>query len=239
MGALAIVACVLLAASQTSRSTATTPNAEAGPPTARLVALQVRTVHTTTFPTSATVLDADFRHPDLAVTATPSVFFNAPADQSRRSVTTEPAPPATVPPATVPPATVLATAPTAAPAPAASPVPATVSAVQSTPTPNPVTTVLSVVNALPLRGQATLWGCVAALAYLTAYAAPGFDLECPANAQGHQATTTCISEHARCDSGRYIEIADPCPAAYMNEASNSWLVLGLSDAPIDPYGYCH
>ena len=83
-----------------------------------------------------------------------------------------------------------------------------------------------------------MWGCAAALAYLTAYAAPGFDLECPANAQGHEATTTCISEHALCDMGRYIEIADPCPAAYMNEASNSWVLLGLSDAPIDPYGYC-
>jgi hypothetical protein len=33
-------------------------------------------------------------------------------------------------------------------------------------------------------------------------------------------------------------IADPCPAAYMNEASNSWDLVGASDAPLDPYGYC-
>jgi hypothetical protein len=211
LGALLITACVFVAASQTPRATAATLNGEAVPPTARPVTLQVRTVHTRAFPTSATVLSADFRHLDLAVTATPSVFFNAPIVHINAA----------------PPATVLAAAPAVAPTPAA------------IPAPNPVTTVLSTVIGLPLRGQATVWGCVAALAYLTAYAAPGFDLECPANAQGHQATTTCNSEHALCDSGRYIEIADPCPAAYMNEASNSWLVLGLSDAPIDPYGFCH
>jgi hypothetical protein len=37
---------------------------------------------------------------------------------------------------------------------------------------------------------------------------------------------------------RIIVIADPCPAAYMNEASNSWAMMGASDAPIDPYGSC-
>jgi hypothetical protein len=25
----------------------------------------------------------------------------------------------------------------------------------------------------------------------------------------------------------------------MNEASNSWVILGDSNAVIDPYGYCH
>ena len=33
-------------------------------------------------------------------------------------------------------------------------------------------------------------------------------------------------------------IADPCPAAYMNEASNSWLLTGQADVPLDPYGDC-
>jgi hypothetical protein len=33
-------------------------------------------------------------------------------------------------------------------------------------------------------------------------------------------------------------IADPCPNAYMNEASNSWALMGGSDAPLDPYGSC-
>jgi hypothetical protein len=37
---------------------------------------------------------------------------------------------------------------------------------------------------------------------------------------------------------RIIVIADPCPNAYMNEASNSWVMIGASDAPIDPYGSC-
>ena len=48
----------------------------------------------------------------------------------------------------------------------------------------------------------------------------------------------CASTSAPCDSERLIEIADPCPAAYMNEASNSWVLLGVSDVPIDPYGQC-
>lgn len=81
-------------------------------------------------------------------------------------------------------------------------------------------------------------GCTAALAYLDAYAAPGFQLVCPGDAGGHQATTMCASLHAPCDVQRVITIADPCPAAYMNEAANSWVLLGLSDDPIDPYGAC-
>ena len=48
----------------------------------------------------------------------------------------------------------------------------------------------------------------------------------------------CISVSVMCDLGRFIMIADPCAAAYMNEASNSWVLLGLSRAPIDPYGKC-
>jgi hypothetical protein len=92
---------------------------------------------------------------------------------------------------------------------------------------------------LPPRGQATASGCVAALAYLTAYAAPGFIIACPGYSQGHQATTMCITGRQRCDLGRFVTIADACPAAYMNEASNSYVVLGLSNAPIDPYGDCH
>jgi hypothetical protein len=35
-----------------------------------------------------------------------------------------------------------------------------------------------------------------------------------------------------------IAIADACPAAYMNEASNSWVLTGRSRAPIDPFGWC-
>lgn len=94
------------------------------------------------------------------------------------------------------------------------------------------------VTGLPPAGEATLDGCAAAYAYLQAYAAPGFTFECPGDAEGHQAETMCISGSTTCGTLRLIVIADPCPAAYMNEASNSWALIGASDAPIDPYGSC-
>lgn len=93
-------------------------------------------------------------------------------------------------------------------------------------------------SGLPMAGEATKSGCSAALEYLNVYAAPGFALECPGDAQGHQAMTTCVSGASACSGLRLIVIADPCPAAYMNEASNSWALIGASDAPLDPYGYC-
>jgi len=80
--------------------------------------------------------------------------------------------------------------------------------------------------------------CAAAVAYLAAHAAPGFVALCPHDAGGHQAATTCL-RLATCIPGtEYIWIQDPCPAAYMNEASNSWVLMGASSAPWDPYGYC-
>jgi hypothetical protein len=93
-------------------------------------------------------------------------------------------------------------------------------------------------SGVPALGAATARGCAAALAYLNAHAAPGFTLECPAFSQGHQASTRCVSQSSPCDQQRVITIADPCPAAYMNEASNSWVLMGESNAPIDPYGRC-
>jgi hypothetical protein len=103
---------------------------------------------------------------------------------------------------------------------------------QASATPTPAT------SGVPAVGAATAWGCPAALAYLNAHAAPGFTLECPASSQGHQASTSCVSQSSPCDEQHVITIADPCPAAYMNEASNSWVLLGESNAPIDPYGQC-
>jgi hypothetical protein len=91
---------------------------------------------------------------------------------------------------------------------------------------------------LPVAGEATASGCSAALEYLNAYAAPGFAFECPGFAQGHQAMTTCVSLTSPCSALRLIVIADPCPNAYMNEASNSWALIGASDASLDPYGSC-
>lgn len=84
----------------------------------------------------------------------------------------------------------------------------------------------------------TGYGCSAALAYLAAHAAPGFRFECPGYSYGHQAMT-CVDVAPQCPGTQVIAITVPCPAAYKNEASNSWVLLGKSNAPIDPYGYCH
>jgi hypothetical protein len=114
--------------------------------------------------------------------------------------------------------------PTAAPA-------ATVAAA---PAPAPAPSDPSVV---PPVGQATAWGCGAALAYLQAYAAKSFTLECPGYAEGQEAMT-CMNQAGVCPGTSVIAIADPCPQAYMNEASNSYVILGLANTPIDPFGPC-
>jgi hypothetical protein len=82
------------------------------------------------------------------------------------------------------------------------------------------------------------YGCTDALSYLESHAAAGFTFECPGYALGHQAMT-CIDVAGVCAGEHLIVINDPCQAAYMNEASNSWVLEGLRSAPIDPYGYCH
>jgi hypothetical protein len=82
-----------------------------------------------------------------------------------------------------------------------------------------------------------VWGCAAAMVYLSDYAYPGFTFECPGNALGREGMT-CLNEAGVCPGEAIIAIADACPAAYMNEASNSWVLEGRSTAPIDPYGTC-
>ncbi len=83
--------------------------------------------------------------------------------------------------------------------------------------------------ALPAYGGATASGCAAALAYLQAYAAPGFTLDCPGYAEGHEAMT-CVHDTSAypdaCPNGPTIAISDPCPQAYMNESANSWNLTG-------------
>ncbi len=105
--------------------------------------------------------------------------------------------------------------------------------------------------ALPAFGHATAWGCAAALPYLQAYAAPGFALDCPGYAEGHEAMT-CLHGTPQypdaCPNGPTIAISDPCPQAYMNESANSWLMtgqlsteqakFGVSYSTIDPFGAC-
>jgi hypothetical protein len=106
------------------------------------------------------------------------------------------------------------------------------------PPPPPTTTVpppAPASSVVPPQGQATAYGCGPALAYLAAYSAPGFQLVCPGDSQGHQATT-CISSYPCAPGQKMIIITDPCPAAYMNEAHNSWAVQ--YGGAIDPYGYC-
>ncbi len=85
--------------------------------------------------------------------------------------------------------------------------------------------------------QSDGYGCGAAISYLEKHAAPGFSFECPGYAEGHQAMT-CVNVAGVCPGAKLIAISVPCAAAYMNESSNSWVLSGESDAPIDPYGYC-
>jgi hypothetical protein len=85
--------------------------------------------------------------------------------------------------------------------------------------------------------QPSGYGCTAAIAYLQEHAAPGYTFECPGYAEGHQAMT-CVNVPGVCAGTKMIAISTPCAAAYMNEASNSWVLAGKSTAPIDPYGYC-
>lgn len=89
----------------------------------------------------------------------------------------------------------------------------------------------------PAARTAAGYGCAAALSYLAAHAAPGFSFECPGNALGRQAMS-CQNVAGVCPGARIIAIADPCPAAYMNEAYNSWVAEGRASGPFDPYGYC-
>ena len=105
--------------------------------------------------------------------------------------------------------------------------------------------------AVPAVGQAIGWGCSAALAYLQAYAAPGFTLDCPGYAEGHEAMT-CVHDTPAypdaCPNGPTIAVSDACPQAYMNESANSWNLtgqltteqqkFGVSYAEIDPFGAC-
>ena len=135
-----------------------------------------------------------------------------------------------------PPTTTTTTSPTPTPAPAV---------LASTPPPAPAA------PALPTDGHATAWGCTAALAYLQAYAAPGFALDCPGYAEGHEAMT-CLHDTPQypdaCPNGPEIAISDACPQAYMNESANSWYLtgqlsteqakFGVSYGSIDPFGAC-
>jgi hypothetical protein len=80
-------------------------------------------------------------------------------------------------------------------------------------------------------------GCAAAIVYLASHSAAGFMFRCPGYALGHQAMT-CVNVTGVCPGRKEIVIAKACPASWMNEASNSWVLAGLSNRMIDPYGFC-
>lgn len=82
----------------------------------------------------------------------------------------------------------------------------------------------------------TGYGCAAAFAWLSSHSAPGYQFVCPGYAEGHQAMT--CRNTAACPGQQVIVIATPCAAAYMNEAHNSWIISGLAQGKIDPFGYC-
>jgi hypothetical protein len=135
-------------------------------------------------------------------------------------------------------------------APVATPAVLAATAVVPAPAPAPASAAPAI-PAVPAVGQATAWGCSAALAYLQVYAAPGFTLDCPGYAEGHEAMT-CVHDTPAypdaCPNGPTIAISDACPQAYMNESANSWNLtgqltteqqkFGVSYAEIDPFGAC-
>jgi hypothetical protein len=77
--------------------------------------------------------------------------------------------------------------------------------------------------------------CADALAYLAANQAPGFtDLCADGSAFGHLGVT-CVNHPGMCPGERIVHIACPAPFVYMNEAHNSWVLIGARTG-IDPYG---
>jgi hypothetical protein len=166
-------------------------------------------------------------HRSRPSTSVAAAFHRA---SSRPHVATTTSTSTTVPPPTT---TTSTTAPPPAP-PAPAP---TVTTTSPPPPPPALAAAPSVPAVVPARGEASVWGCAAALAYLSAYAYPGFTFECPGNALGREGMT-CLNEAGVCPGEAIIAIADACPAAYMNEASNSWVLEGRSIAAIDPYGAC-
>jgi hypothetical protein len=96
--------------------------------------------------------------PDYGATALVRVHVPPTTTTTTASTTTTTTVPAAAP------------APAPAPAPTPAPAPAVLAATPAAPPAAP---------ALPSYGHATVWGCTAALAYLQAYAAPGFALDCP------------------------------------------------------------
>lgn len=194
-----------------------------------IVALAVLLVGTTVLARSSVGVQAR-RAAIVRTTTVPSVSFPARSDTTTAS-SVVPAPPAPTPPPTPP-----VTSPPPPPVTAAQ-VAVTRTAPTTSPPRPPVTTIApTTVRALAPPTTSSGYGCAAAISYLEAHADPVFHIECPGYAEG-QAAMTCANE-APCPGQYVIAIADPCPAAYMNEANNSYIILGLLSGILDPYGHC-
>ena len=164
----------------------------------------------------------------------PTVALSAPTSAPPSSTTTEPALPGPTSTEPTPSTTTIADPP---------PQPPTTTAASLPPVTAPATT--APVAHLAAHQPPPGTGCGPALAYLTQQAAPGFQFVCPGYADGAQALT-CLGQAPCAPNQRMIVIADPCPAAYRNEAHNSWVLLHeafgtpvpAGDMTIDPFGHC-
>jgi hypothetical protein len=117
----------------------------------------------------------------------------------------------------------------------------TTTTVTTAPPPSTTTTTVApqaapvVATAAPVSRRAVAGSCAEALAYLAAHQAPGFTDSCAdGSAFGHLGVT-CVNQPGMCAGRRIIRIACPAPFVYMNEAHNSWTLIGARTG-IDPYG---
>lgn len=114
--------------------------------------------------------------------------------------------------------------------PQAVPIPLTTTSSAPSIPPAPTTTTTS--PAASFQAQ-----CAADNAYLLAHAYPwNFKILCGGYALGRPGMT-CVNVPGVCPGADEIIIADPsCWTAVENEASNSWVAMGASAEPIDPFG---
>jgi hypothetical protein len=106
----------------------------------------------------------------------------------------------------------------------------TTTATPMPPAPSPAVLITAPASPPPLSTT-----CADALAYLAAHQAPGFSAVCAdGTALGHLGFT-CVNQPGMCEGQRIIRIACPAPYVYMNEAHNSWVLIGVRTG-IDPYG---
>lgn len=114
---------------------------------------------------------------------------------------------------------------------------ATTTSTTATTTPSrPVTAATAPATLLAPARPAVTTDCSVALGYLAAHQAPGFIDYCnDGSAFGHYGYT-CWNRAGVCpDGARVIHIACPAPFVYMNEAHNSWTLIGEGSG-IDPFG---